>query len=85
MMTPVSPATLKAWLDAREAVLVDVREPAEFESEHIPGAALNPAERRSERSEKRKSRPHCSSQTQPRCSRHLSWMLATLPNCRSAA
>lgn len=30
--------TLKSWMDKREAVLVDVREPGEHGAEHIPGA-----------------------------------------------
>lgn len=34
--------TLKAWLDKGEALLVDVREPAEHKAEHIPGAAPIP-------------------------------------------
>lgn len=34
--------TLKNWLDKGEAVLVDVREPAEHEAESIPGATLLP-------------------------------------------
>jgi rhodanese-related sulfurtransferase len=34
--------TLKQWLDNGEAVLVDVREPAEHEAENIPGAKLIP-------------------------------------------
>lgn len=34
--------TLKTWLDKNEAVLVDVREPAEHEAESIPGATLLP-------------------------------------------
>jgi rhodanese-related sulfurtransferase len=38
----VTPATLKTWLDNNQAVLVDVREPAEFASEHIAGATLLP-------------------------------------------
>lgn len=38
----VDPATLKEWLDAGMAVLVDVREPREYASEHIEGAALVP-------------------------------------------
>ncbi|MFZ1108789.1 MAG: rhodanese-like domain-containing protein [Rhodomicrobium sp.] len=38
----VDPATLKKWLDSGEAVLVDVREPGEFEAEHVEGAALVP-------------------------------------------
>jgi rhodanese-related sulfurtransferase len=38
----VDPATLKQWLDNGEAVLVDVREPVEYEAEHVEGAALVP-------------------------------------------
>ncbi len=38
----VDPATLKEWLDAGLAVLVDVREPAEYAAEHVEGAALVP-------------------------------------------
>jgi rhodanese-related sulfurtransferase len=38
----VNPATLKTWLDSKQAVLVDVREPHEFEAEHVEGAALVP-------------------------------------------
>lgn len=34
--------TLKRWLDSGEAVLVDVREPAEHAAEKIPGAVLMP-------------------------------------------
>ena len=34
--------TLKTWLDNHEAVLVDVREPAEHAAEHIKGATLLP-------------------------------------------
>lgn len=34
--------TLKQWLDNKEAVLIDVREPGEFAAEHIPGAKLMP-------------------------------------------
>lgn len=37
--------TAKSWIDAGEAVLVDVREPHEFAVEHIPGAALVPLSR----------------------------------------
>lgn len=33
---------LKNWLDSGEAVLVDVREPAEHEAEYIPGSTLMP-------------------------------------------
>jgi rhodanese-related sulfurtransferase len=38
----VDAATLKTWLDTGEAVLVDVREPAEHAAEHIPAATLLP-------------------------------------------
>ncbi len=38
----IAPATLKEWLDAGEAVLVDVREPSEYASEHVEGATLVP-------------------------------------------
>jgi rhodanese-related sulfurtransferase len=34
--------TLKAWLDKGEAIVVDVREPAEHEAQNIPGATLLP-------------------------------------------
>lgn len=34
--------TLKRWMDSGEAVLVDVREPAEHEAEKIAGAVLVP-------------------------------------------
>lgn len=38
----IDAATLKQWLDKGEAVLVDVREPAEHAAENIKGAALLP-------------------------------------------
>ncbi len=38
----VNATTLKTWLDRGEAVLVDVREPAEHEAENIAGATLVP-------------------------------------------
>ncbi|MBE9070203.1 rhodanese-like domain-containing protein [Leptolyngbya cf. ectocarpi LEGE 11479] len=34
--------TLKQWLENQEALLLDVREPAEYAAEHIPGARLMP-------------------------------------------
>jgi rhodanese-related sulfurtransferase len=37
-----SPEEVKAKLDAGEIVLIDVRTPAEFAFEHIPGAMLFP-------------------------------------------
>jgi rhodanese-related sulfurtransferase len=42
MTKNVTAAQLKEWLDSGQAVLIDVREPAEYESEHIPGAILIP-------------------------------------------
>jgi rhodanese-related sulfurtransferase len=38
----VDAATLKAWADRGEVVLVDVREPAEHAAERIPGSVLLP-------------------------------------------
>lgn len=38
----IDPATLKAWLDQGTVTLVDVREPAEYAGEHIPGAISVP-------------------------------------------
>ncbi|CAA7624730.1 Rhodanese-related sulfurtransferase [Magnetospirillum sp. LM-5] len=38
----LDPATVKAMLDAGEAVLVDVREEEEFAEESIPGSVLSP-------------------------------------------
>ncbi len=38
----VDAKTLKTWLDSNEAVLVDVREPAEHSAENIAGATLVP-------------------------------------------
>lgn len=38
----INSATLKNWIEAEKAVLVDVREPREYDSEHIEGAALVP-------------------------------------------
>ena len=36
------PGTVKAWLEAGQAVLIDIREPDEYAREHIPGARLVP-------------------------------------------
>ena len=36
----INAVTLKKWLDKKEALLIDVREPSEFAAEHIPGAKL---------------------------------------------
>lgn len=41
-MKSVDAATLKTWLDHHEAVLVDVREPAEHAAAHIKQATLLP-------------------------------------------
>lgn len=38
----VDAVTLKEWLDRGEAVLIDVREPAEYQTEHIAGSILMP-------------------------------------------
>ncbi len=38
----IDPETLKIWLDKGEAVLVDVREPAEYKAQNIPGSRLLP-------------------------------------------
>lgn len=35
-------STLKHWMDNREVLLIDVREPGEYLSEHIPGAQSMP-------------------------------------------
>ena len=34
--------TARAWLDAREAILLDVREAQEYDFENVPGALLLP-------------------------------------------
>ncbi len=41
----ISPERLKAMLDAGEAIVVDVREPHEYEAAHIPGALNLPLSR----------------------------------------
>ena len=38
----IDPATLSAWLGAGDTVLIDVREPAEHDREHIAGSRLMP-------------------------------------------
>lgn len=38
----VSAAEIRTWLQANEAMLVDVRESREFDAEHIPGARSMP-------------------------------------------
>jgi rhodanese-related sulfurtransferase len=43
--TMIDATTVKSWLDRGEAVLVDVREPAEFAAEHIAGAHSVPLSR----------------------------------------
>lgn len=42
MLIDVSPQDVKAQLDAGEAILVDVRDPSEYEDERVPGAFLMP-------------------------------------------
>ena len=37
-MQDVEATTLKTWLEQREALLIDVREPPEYAAEHIPDA-----------------------------------------------
>jgi len=41
-LVDVDAITVQKWLDEDRAILVDVREPDEFESEHIPGAVPLP-------------------------------------------
>jgi rhodanese-related sulfurtransferase len=41
-MQEVEVSTLKAWMERGEAILIDVREPPEYATEHIPGARLLP-------------------------------------------
>lgn len=41
----VDPHTLKQWLEEHSVTLVDVREPAEYANERIPGAKLHPLSR----------------------------------------
>ena len=38
----VDVTTAKQWLDKKQAILIDVREPAEYASQKIVGAALHP-------------------------------------------
>ncbi|MCB2100377.1 MAG: rhodanese-like domain-containing protein [Rhodobacterales bacterium] len=40
--TDVDAQTAKAWMDAGEAVMVDVREASEYEYENVPGSVLLP-------------------------------------------
>lgn len=41
-MKSVNAETLKHWIDRNEAVVIDVREPAEHETRNIPGSQLIP-------------------------------------------
>lgn len=41
-MQSIDATTLHHWLETGEALLVDVREPAEYAAEHIPSATLLP-------------------------------------------
>lgn len=38
----IDPATLRAWIDAGETVVIDVREPHEYAAAHIAGTTLMP-------------------------------------------
>ena len=40
LVQEINAVTLKKWLESDRALLIDVREPGEFFSEHIPGAKL---------------------------------------------
>jgi len=42
LLPEVDAETARAWLEAREAILLDVREAHEYEFENIPGALLLP-------------------------------------------
>ncbi len=42
MIKTVEPSLAKHWLDEQEAVLVDVREPHEYNTAHIAGSHLIP-------------------------------------------
>jgi rhodanese-related sulfurtransferase len=42
MMKMVDVRAAKDWLDGNEAVIIDVREPAEYDAIHIEGAKLIP-------------------------------------------
>lgn len=41
-LTEIDAATAKAWLKARDAVMLDVREASEFDFENVPGSVLLP-------------------------------------------
>lgn len=41
-VTMVDPKTARAWVEAGEAVVVDVREPHEYAAAHLAGATLVP-------------------------------------------
>lgn len=38
----IDPKTSKEWVDKNEAVIIDVREPGEYQTVHIKGATLLP-------------------------------------------
>lgn len=38
----VSAQEARQWMDSRQAIVIDVREKAEYDAEHIPGAVLHP-------------------------------------------
>ncbi len=41
-ISEIGAETAKSWMDAGEAVVLDVREPGEYAASHIPGATLLP-------------------------------------------
>lgn len=43
-ITQINANTAKEWLDQQNAILLDVREPVEYATEHIPGALLCPVD-----------------------------------------
>ena len=42
MIKSVDPMTAHDWLENNEAIVIDVREPHEYQESHIPGAHLIP-------------------------------------------
>lgn len=42
LLPEIDAETARAWLDAREAILLDVREAHEYEFENVPGSLLLP-------------------------------------------
>ena len=42
MIKSIDPITAHEWLENNEAIVIDVREPHEYQESHIPGAHLIP-------------------------------------------